>query len=76
MCTSKRFIAIDKNVGSVTECECGTIHLTMGVVSLALNAAMLQRLHELIGTALDTLASDSEAELAAGTLPSLSPIVH
>lgn len=57
-----------ENFGHVVECGCGTIHVTVGPVSLALDEKALRNLHEMLAQAianLDTIGAD---------LPELPPL--
>ena len=66
MCTGKRFLAVEEAFGSVSACDCGTVHLTLGSVSLALNASTLRRLQSMVNAAVKQLppAPAGEAEFA------------
>ena len=57
MCTHKRILASENDLGKVTECGCGTIHITIGPVSVALNDHAVRRLHALLGTAVQRLSA-------------------
>jgi hypothetical protein len=57
MCTAKGFLAVQENFGHVAECNCGTLHVTFGPVSYALDSEALRRLHELLGAAIQRLDS-------------------
>jgi hypothetical protein len=57
MCERKGLLALEENFGSVAECGCGTLHVTVGPVSVAVDAQALRRLHELLGAAIDKLNS-------------------
>ena len=63
MCSAKGLLAVQDNFGHVAECACGTLHVTVGPMSVALDGKALRRLHELLGAAIEKLESDSE-ELA------------
>jgi hypothetical protein len=63
MCSAKGLLAVQENFGHVAECECGTLHITVGPMSVALDGKALRRLHELLGHAIETLDSDPK-ELA------------
>lgn len=52
MRTTKQLLAVEPQFGYVTRCDCGTLHLTVGVVNLALNHQALRRVHRLHGVAL------------------------
>ena len=57
MCEKKGLLAVQDNFGCVAECGCGTLHVTVGPVSVAVDAQALRRLHDLLGTAVDKLDS-------------------
>jgi hypothetical protein len=57
MCAGKGFLAVRENFGHVAECDCGTIHLTIGPVSVALDTESLRRLHGMLGAAIERLDS-------------------
>jgi hypothetical protein len=57
MCERKGLLAVEENFGCVAECGCGTLHVTVGPVSVAVDAQALRRLHELLGAAIDKLNS-------------------
>lgn len=61
MCTGKGLLAIQENFGHVAECECGTIHLSVGPLSMALDTEALRRLHGLIGEAIERMDSQELA---------------
>jgi uncharacterized protein YunC (DUF1805 family) len=63
MCAGKGLLAVQENFGHVAECGCGTLHVTVGPVSVALDAKALRRLHELLAAAIERLDSEGE-ELA------------
>jgi hypothetical protein len=66
MCSAKGLLAVQDNFGHVAECACGTLHVTVGPMRVALDGKALRRLHELLGTAIEKLESDSEG-LAGAT---------
>jgi hypothetical protein len=57
MCERKGLLAVEENFGCVAECGCGTLHVTVGPVSVAVDAHALHRLHELLGAAIEKLES-------------------
>jgi hypothetical protein len=57
MCERKGLLAVQDNFGCVAECGCGTLHVTVGPVSVAVDAQALRRLHDMLGAALDKLDS-------------------
>ncbi len=52
MCAGKRMLAEHENFGHVAECSCGTFHVAVGPVSVALDSNALHRLYEMVGTAI------------------------
>jgi hypothetical protein len=62
MCTGKRVLAVEENFGQVAECECGTVHVTIGPVSVALDSHSLRRLRNLIGAAIEKEDSAEPAQ--------------
>jgi hypothetical protein len=52
MCVGKRLLAVQENFGTVAECDCGTIHVTIGPVSVALDSHSLRRLGDLVESAI------------------------
>jgi hypothetical protein len=68
MCAGKTVLAVQENFGVVAECDCGTIHVTVGPVSLAVDSEALRKLHVMIGMAIEhreTVPSDVDAHKAA-----------
>lgn len=63
MCKGKAVLAERDNFGLVAECGCGTVHVTVGPVSVALDVEALRKMHEMLGEALSRLDSIS-TELA------------
>ena len=63
MCTGKRQLAVQENFGKVTGCECGTVHVTVGPVSVALDLNSLHRLHRLLGAALRQANSEEPGQM-------------
>jgi hypothetical protein len=59
MCTGKGLLAVQENFGMVAECDCGTIHVTVGPVSIALDSHALRQLHGMVGSAIERLDSAS-----------------
>jgi hypothetical protein len=45
----------------VAQCDCGTVHVTVGPVSVALDTQALRRLRDLVGAAIDKIDSAAEA---------------
>lgn len=62
MCTKVRVLALEDKFGTVAECDCGTLHLTVGSVSVALDEEALKRLHALLSGALKQLAARPETQ--------------
>lgn len=60
MCAHKRMLAVEEDFGHVAECDCGTIHLTVGAISVTANVEALLRLEQLLGAALTRLSSPPE----------------
>jgi len=58
MCAGKRMLAISENFGAVAQCGCGSVHVTVGPVSVALDSDTLQKLHRLLGAAIQRIESD------------------
>jgi len=59
MCAGKGILAEQENFGHVAECGCGTLHVAIGPVTVALDEQALRRLHEMIGTAIVRLEENS-----------------
>lgn len=57
MCVGNALLAVEENFGHVAECGCGTLHVTVGPVSVALDSRALRRLHEMLGAAIARLHS-------------------
>jgi hypothetical protein len=55
MCAEKGLLTLFENFGHVAECECGTIHVSVGTVSVALDSHALRRLHGMLGSAIERL---------------------
>lgn len=73
MCIHKRILAVENDFGQVTECDCGTIHMTAGPMSIALNYHTFRKLHALLMTAMEQLhdlpANTSMPEEESGPAP-------
>ena len=69
MCSPKWMVAVEDGFGVVAECHCGTLHLSVGPVSVALDREGLERLHSLTEVALRQLASTPEPELPSHDIP-------
>jgi hypothetical protein len=68
MCAGKTVLAVQENFGLVAECDCGTIQVTIGPVSLSIDCEALRKLHSMIGTAIEhreTMPSEIDAHKAA-----------
>lgn len=52
MCKRTGILAIRDNFGHVVECGCGTIHMTIGPVTVSLDSGSLRTLHEMLGQAI------------------------
>ncbi|HXT74789.1 MAG TPA: hypothetical protein VN780_00735 [Candidatus Eisenbacteria bacterium] len=73
MCTAKGMLAAQDNFGHVAQCDCGTVHVTVGPVSVALDTQALRRLRDLVGAAIEKIDSAAEApEQPKPILPHLS----
>lgn len=60
MCAGKGLLAVQENFGHVAECGCGTLHITVGPVTVALDPRALRRLHEMLGAAIERLHSEAD----------------
>jgi hypothetical protein len=66
-------LAAQDNFGHVAQCDCGTVHVTVGPVSVALDTQALRRLRDLVGAAIEKIDSAAEApEQPKPILPHLS----
>jgi len=74
MCSSRGFLTVQENFGHVAECGCGTLHVTVGPVSLSLDGDALRRLHEMLGNAISQLESESQHH--QGATEPRSPLLH
>ena len=59
----KSFLAQHEDFGHVLECDCGSIQMRVGPVTLALDEAALRRLHEMVTEAVGRLDAASEQSL-------------
>ena len=76
MCSAKGMLAVQDNFGHVAECDCGTVHVTVGPVSVALDAQALRRLRDLLGVAIEKLdAAPNELSEPKPILPHFSHLV-
>ena len=62
MRAGKRILAVSENFGTVAQCGCGSVHVTVGPVSVALDSDTLQKLHRLLGAAIQRIESDQLTE--------------
>jgi len=76
MCSTKRFVAVEDDFGAIAECDCGTLHVTVGPVSVALSREALQRLHALTAAALRRLTSKTEDAAECNRAPVLGRRPH
>ncbi|HTQ97416.1 MAG TPA: hypothetical protein VMH89_11460 [Candidatus Acidoferrum sp.] len=74
MCEGKGMLANRENFGHIVECGCGSIHVTIGPVSVALDSQALRTLHEMIGQAIEH--QDTSAEESAHRHPLLMHSSH
>jgi hypothetical protein len=51
----KSFLAVHEEFGHVLECDCGSIQMRVGPVTLALDENALRRLHEMVTEAVGKL---------------------
>ena len=56
----KSLLAQHEDFGHVVECDCGSIQMRVGPVTLALDEAALRRLHEMVSEAVGRLDAASE----------------
>jgi hypothetical protein len=59
----KSFLAVHEEFGHVLECDCGSIQMRVGPVTLALDECALRRLHEMVTEAVGRLDAASEKAL-------------
>jgi hypothetical protein len=62
MCSGKRVLAVQENFGQVAECDCGTVHVSIGPVSVALDSHSLQNLHNMLGNAVHKIEARENGE--------------
>jgi len=55
MCVGKGILAMEENFGHVLECACGTVHVNVGPISVALDRNAMRRLHDMLGAAIARL---------------------
>ena len=70
MAGEKRTIAHVEGYGSVEICACGTVHLSMGPVSVALSQEAFAQTWALLVQARATLATEPAAHPLPGSAPS------
>ena len=59
----KSFLAVHDEFGHVVECDCGSIQMRVGPVTLALDECALRRLHEMVTEAVCSLDAASDKEI-------------
>jgi hypothetical protein len=65
MCGNSKVLAVLDNFGAVTQCGCGSIHLSVGPVSVAVDSATLRKLHQMLEAALEHADSDDLRQLTS-----------
>ena len=70
MCKRTGILAIRDNFGHVVECGCGTIHMTIGPVTVSLDSGSLRTLHEMLGQAIKNV------DVSVGLLEEPEPLLH
>jgi hypothetical protein len=70
MCKRTGILAVRDNFGHVVECGCGTIHMTIGPVTVSLDSKSLRTLHEMLGTAIEN------ENMSIGILEEAEPLLH
>jgi hypothetical protein len=68
----KSFLAVHDEFGHVLECDCGSIQMRVGPVTLALDECALRRLHEMVTEAVGKLDAVSEKSVQDDPLVSQS----
>jgi hypothetical protein len=68
----KGFLAVHDEFGHVLECDCGSIQMRVGPVTLALDECALRRLHEMVTEAVGKLDAVSEKSVQDDPLVSQS----
>jgi hypothetical protein len=56
----KSFLALHEDFGHVVECDCGSIQMRVGPVTIALDESALRRLHEMVTEAVGKLDAASD----------------
>jgi len=69
-------LAVEEDFGHVAECDCGTIHLTVGAISVALSVEALRRLERLLAAAHTRLASPPERAAESSEIVAHAPRLH
>ena len=59
----KSMLAQHEDFGHVLECDCGSIQMRVGPVTLALDEAALRRLHEMVTEAVSRLDGAAEQSM-------------
>ena len=59
----KSMLAQHEDFGHVLECDCGSIQMRVGPVTLALDEAALRRLHEMVTEAVSRLDAASDRSI-------------
>jgi hypothetical protein len=62
MCTGKKVLAVQENFGQVAACDCGTVHVSIGPVSVALDSHSLRNLHNLLGSAVHKMEAMEDGQ--------------
>jgi hypothetical protein len=62
MCSGKRVLALQENFGQVAACDCGTVHVSIGPVSVALDSHSLRHLHDMLGSAVHKIEAMENGE--------------
>ena len=70
----KSFLAQCEDFGHVLECDCGSIQMRVGPVTLALDESALRRLHEMVTEAVGKL--DAASDKAVQDDPLVTPSVR
>jgi len=64
-------LAMRENFGHVVECGCGTVHVTIGPVTVALDSESLRKLHNMLGQAIESV----ERNEIGAELPEAKPLL-
>jgi hypothetical protein len=76
MCLKKRYLAVQEGFGAVVQCDCGTIHITAGSVSVVVDQDALRRVRDLAEEALQRLAETPEGVAGTNSIHSRRPRLH